>query len=189
VKLPLLLACIFLLLAACAARQRDSFYVLDAQPATAVAPRESFDRQLTLLVTVPSMVDRAEMVVTTSAGVSVVDHHRWAAPLADLITTTLGQDIERRRADIVVLQQSAARAGAHLSKISIEVVQLSARPGDQVSMEVRWRISDAKNGKQSLGREVFSSSVHTPGYAALATALSSCVGSLADRLIQELPAS
>jgi uncharacterized protein len=171
----------------CAARQRDHFYVLDAQPAGARESRAQFDRQVTLRVTVPSLVDRGEMVLTTPNGVTVLEHERWAAPLADLVTTTLSQDIERRRGDVVVLPRSADQPGIPLIKIAIEIDQVTARLGDQVMIEAHWRVTDARTGKVSIGRDAFASSQRPQSYTDMASALSTCVALLADRLVREIP--
>ena len=186
-SLPLAV-CVLFLLNGCVTRQRDHFYVLNAQPAGVRESRSQFDRQVTLRVTVPSLVDRDEMVLTTISGVAVLDHERWAAPLADLVTATLGQDIERRRGDVVVLPRSADQANIPLLRIVIEIDQLTARLGDQVSIETHWRVSDARTGKVTLGRDVLAGPQRPQSYAEVAEALSSCIALLADRLIREIPA-
>jgi uncharacterized lipoprotein YmbA len=175
-------------LCACVARQRDHFYVLDAQPAAAAESRTQFDRQVTLRVTVPSLVDRAEMVLTSRSGVTVLDHERWAAPLADLVTATLGQDIERRRLNAVVLQRSEDQAGIPAIRMAVEIDQITARLGTPVAIETHWRVTDVRTGKVTLGRDVFASAQRPEDYAELAAALSSCIASLADRLVREIPA-
>jgi uncharacterized lipoprotein YmbA len=182
-----LLLCI-LGLCGCVARQRDHFYVLDAQPAAVTESRTQFDRQITLRVTVPSIVDRAEMVLTAQSGVTVLDHERWAAPLADLVTATLGQDIERRHVNAVVLQKSEDQAGIPVVRMAIEIDEMTARLGAPVAIETHWRVTDARTGKVSLGRNYFASSQRPKDYSELASALSSCIASLADRLVQEIPA-
>jgi uncharacterized protein len=186
-SLPLLV-CV-LILAGCVARQREHFYVLDPRPAGARESRSQFGRQVVLSVTVPSLVDRGEMVLATVSGVTVLDHERWAAPLADLVTATLGQDIERRRADVVVLPRSADQAGIPLTRIVLEIDQVTARLGDQVSIETHWRITDARTGKVSIGRDVLSSSQRPQNYADIASALSDCIALLAERLVREIPAA
>jgi uncharacterized protein len=173
----------------CVTRQRDHFYVLDAQPAGARESHAQFDRQVTLRVTVPSLIDRGEMLLTTPAGVTVLDHERWAAPLADLVTTTLGQDIERRRGDVVVLPRSADQPGIPLIRIAIEIDQVTARLGDQVIIESHWRVTDARTGKVSIGRDAFASSQRPSSYREVASALSTCIALLADRLVREIPAA
>jgi uncharacterized lipoprotein YmbA len=183
--LPLLLC--LTLAAGCVARQRDHFYVLDAQPSGTRESRTQFNRQVSLRVTVPSLVDRAEMVLTAGSGVTVLDHERWAAPLSDLVTGALGEDIERRRADVVVLPRSAGQTDIPLVKIAIEIDQISARLGNPVSIETHWRVTDARTGKVSVGRDAFVSTQQPQNYAEVAAAVSSCIGLLADRLVGEIP--
>jgi uncharacterized protein len=181
------LVAFFMLLPGCVSRAPDHLYVLEAQPAGARNSGTEFDRQVTLRVTLPSLVDRAQMVLTTSSGVAVLEHERWAAPLTDLVTTTLGQDLERRRGDAVVVLRNADPSRIPLVAIAVDVVQLTVRLGEQASLEARWRVTDARTDKVELGREVFVSPLRAGTYADVATAVSACVALLADRLVQELP--
>jgi uncharacterized lipoprotein YmbA len=181
------LALCVLLLAGCVTRQRDHFYDLNPLPAAIGTSRSQFDRQVTLRVTMPSIVDRAEMVLATTSGVSVMDHERWAAPLADMVSGTLSQDIERRRSDVVVLPKSADKAGIPLFKIAVEMDQMTARMGDHVSIETHWRFTDVRTGKETLGRDSFVSRQQPQSYADIAAAFSACIALLADRLVTEIP--
>ena len=181
------LACVLALGCGCVSRQRDHFYVLDAQPPGGQDSRTQFDRQINLRVTVPSLVDRGEMVLTANGGVTVLDHERWAAPLADLVTATLGQDIERRRAAVVVLPGNAGRASIPVVSIVVEIDQVTARMGDPVAIETHWRITDARTGKVSIGREEFAGTQRPQSYSEVAGALSACIALLADRLVKEIP--
>jgi uncharacterized protein len=176
-----------LALAGCASRQRDHFYVLDAEPAGSQDSRTQFDRQINLRVTVPSLVDRGEMVLTANGSATVLDHERWAAPLADLVTATLGQDIERRRGNVVVLPGGAGQAGIPVVNIVVEIDQVTAHMGDPVAIETHWRVTDARTGKVSIGREGFSSPQRPQSYSEVAGALSACIALLADRLVGEIP--
>jgi uncharacterized protein len=176
-----------LVMSGCAASHVDHFYVIDAAPGGARESSVAFTRQVTLRVSVPSLVDRAAMVISTPDGVAVLEHERWAAPLSDLITSALARDIERQRSDVVVLPHPFDKAGVPLTAIAIDVDEVRARLGDQVSIEAHWRISDAAGGKVTLGRDVFVSPAHSQSYAAVADGLSAAVGLLADRLIKEIP--
>jgi uncharacterized protein len=182
------LAAFVLLLAGCVTRQRDHFYVLSPLPATIAASAAQFDRQVTLRVTIPSLVDRGEMVIVAAGGVSVMDHERWAAPLADMINSALSQDIERRRTDVVVLPKSADKAGLPLVRISLEIDQVTARLADHLSIETHWRVTDAGTGKETLGRDIFVSPQQPQSYAEIAAAFSACIGLMADRFAREIPA-
>jgi uncharacterized protein len=177
-----------LLLAGCVTRQPDHFYVLDPLPAAVATSRSQFDRQVTLRVTIPSMVDRGEMVIATANGVSVMDHERWAAPLADMVSAALSQDIERRRSDVVVLPKSADKAGIPIFRIAVEIDQVSARLAQQLSIETHWRVTDVRTGKETLGRDSFVSPQPPHNYADIAAAFSACIALLADRLAAEIPA-
>ena len=176
-----------LVLAGCVNRQRDHFYILDPEPAAPRASRTSFDRQITLRITVPSLVDRGEMVITTPQGVAVLDHERWGAPLADLVTSVLSRDIEQRRNDIVVLPRPAAHANITLTTIAIDVDQVIAQLGAPVKIETHWRITDTRNGKVSLGRDTFIGPTPAQSFTEIAVSMSFCVGLLADRLVAEIP--
>jgi uncharacterized lipoprotein YmbA len=185
-SLSLGLCALLLLLAGCVTRQQDRFYVLDPQPAAVAESRSQFDRQVELRVTVPSLVDRGEMVVATPSGVAVMDHERWAAPLADLVAASLSAGLERRRSDVVVLTRSANNAGIPTVRVTVEIDRVTARMGDHLSIETHWRVSDARTGKEKLGRDVFVSQQQPQSYAEVAAALSACIALLADRLAGEL---
>jgi hypothetical protein len=185
-KFKRLSLCAIVILCGCVSRQPDHFYVLDAEPDGPTASRSQFDRQLTLQVTVPSLVDRNEMVISTAEGVAVLDHERWAAPLADLVAAALGQDIERRRNDIVVLPRSADNAGIPLIRVKVEIDRVSARLGEPLMIETHWRVS--QGGKEKVGRDTFISPQQPHDYFGVAAAWSACIASLADRLVVEITA-
>jgi uncharacterized protein len=185
-KSPALIACVLLALVACATSRPDHFHVLDSQPGSVRESGTDFARQVTLRVTVPSVVDRPQMVLTTAGGVEVMDHERWAAPLADLVTTTLGQDIERRRSDVVVLRRSADHPEVPLTRVAVDIDRITVRLGEQVSLEAHWRLTDVRTGKVSIGRGVFASPRPPQSYGAAALELGTCIGLLADALVRDL---
>lgn len=175
--------CLIGLLCACVAHQADHFYILNPQPQTASAARSAPLTQVTLKVALPSLVDRPEMVINTSAeGIAVLEHERWAAPLADLMTQTLARNIEQRRTDMLV----ANHGNDARIKIIVDVVQVTIRRGQRASIEAHWRIIGARGGTDAVGGEVFAAPLGEQDYAAVAQALSQCVGLLADRLVEQL---
>jgi uncharacterized lipoprotein YmbA len=188
-KLPLLLVCFLTVLSGCVSRQRDHFYVLEAHGPGALPSRVGFERQITLRISVPSIVDRPEVVLTTMSGIAVLEHERWAAPLAEMMTTALGQDIEQRRADVVVVTRGSDVNTTPLVTVAVEVVQLTARVGEAAALETRWRITDARSGKSTIGRDSFTSPTRASNYEGIALALSACLDLLAARLVTELPIS
>ncbi len=115
-----------------------------------------------------------------------MDHERWAAPLADLVTASLSEGLERRRSDVVVLPKSADNAGIPIVRVTVEIDRLTARLGDHLSIETHWRVTDARTGKERLGRDVFVSQQQPQSYAEVAAALGACIALLADRLAGEI---
>ena len=179
-------ACFLGLLCACVASRPDHFYILTAQPQSAGEARTTPATQVSLRVTLPSLVDRSEMILNTSAnGVLVLEHERWAAPLADLTTQTLARDLELRRSDMLVAGQNAGRSDAAV-KVTVDLVQMTVHRGERASIEAHWRISDPRTGGDVVGSEVFSAAVAQDDYAALPQALSACLGLLADRLVGQM---
>jgi uncharacterized lipoprotein YmbA len=186
VKSLLTAGCFLSLLCACATSRSDHFYILSAQPQGMSDARTTPATQVWLRVTLPSLVDRSEMVLNTSTnGVMVLEHERWAAPLADLATQTLARDLERRRSDLLVAGQSAIHGEAPV-KVTVDLVQMTVRSGGQASIEAHWRILDPRTGADRVGSEMFKAPLAQDGYAAVPQALSECLGLLADRLVGQL---
>jgi uncharacterized lipoprotein YmbA len=176
------------LLCACATVRPDHFYILTSQPQGAIDARTAPATQVILRVTLPSLVDRSEMVLNTTAdGITVLEHERWAAPLTDLVAQTLAEDIERRRADLLVSPQGVSHPREAAIKVMIDTVQVTVRRGKQASIDVHWRILDTLTGRDVIGGDVFNAPLGEESYAAVARALSDCLGLLADRLIAQLP--
>jgi uncharacterized lipoprotein YmbA len=130
------------------------------------------------------------MVLNTSAdGVMVLEHERWAAPLSDLVTQVLAEDMERRRRDLLVAGPSGSHSGTAAVKVMVDIGQLTARRGGRVSISAHWRVVDARAGREAAGGEEFSAPLSLDGYAGLAPALSECLALLADRLVTQTPHS
>jgi uncharacterized protein len=187
VKSPWTPACILLLLGACASTP-DHFYVLSALPQDTRDARPPPALQATLKVTLPAPADRTEIVLNASGGrVVILEHERWAAPLADLTTQTLARDIERRRTDTLIFTHDmGAPKGADV-RIAVDVVQMTLRQGGEARIEAQWRISDLRSGKAVVGGGNFSAPLADGDYAAIARSLSECLGLLADRLVEQMP--
>jgi uncharacterized lipoprotein YmbA len=184
---PLLAATGTLILLSACASHPDHFYVLSTQPAGAGETRTSPVALAALKVTLPSVVDRPEMVLNTSANdVIVQEHERWAASLSDLVTQTLARDLERRRSDLLVADPSVTHSSGSVLKINVDVVQLTVHKGRQASIEAHWRILDPRTDKESVGSDVLTAPLGQNDYAAVAQALSQCLGQLADRLVAAL---
>jgi uncharacterized protein len=166
--------------------QPDHFYTLSTLPDTtraAVTPTI----HVRLQVTIPSMVDRNEMVLHTSQnGIVILDHERWAAPLADQVSQTLARDIEGRRSDVFVGDRGFDRTASPPVTLKVDIVRMSAQRGGRASIEAHWRIIDSNAGVDELGSGAFEAAITGDGYAAVAQAYSQTLGDLAGRLAEEV---
>jgi uncharacterized lipoprotein YmbA len=176
-------------LAACASIHADRFYALEPKPAGTATLPPAGAAAVSLKVTVPSLVDRNELVLRQGSGVTVLEHERWAAPLADQIVIVLGQDLEQRRPELMISSRHPSQAGGPMIALSADIVEISATRGGAVSMEVRWRIERAGSPAGISGRERFRQAASGNDYAQVVHAISDCVAQLADRLVQQLPQS
>jgi uncharacterized lipoprotein YmbA len=173
------------LLAGCAISRPDHFHALSSTAAARLEPRTNFSIQVNLRVSLPLMVDRSELVVSRPGGVSILEHERWAAPLADQFAGVLGQDIEARRQDVLVTSRAIAQPGAPAMSISVDVAQLALQEHVGSRMEVRWRTQRGSEVVQS--RETFVAPEGDSGYDGLVQSLNTCIGMLAERLSAQLP--
>ncbi len=181
-----LLAAAVVLESACAVAP-DHFYTLDTSPGGA-APPSARMTHVRLDVTVPSMVDRSEMVLNTSAtGISILEHERWAAPLSDEVAQTLAADIERRRGDLLIGDARFDQPSMPPVSIKVDIVAMTAHRGGAVSIVAHWRIVDAAAGLDRLASDGFTAPIDGDGFAALAQAYSQVLGALAEKLAAAVP--
>jgi uncharacterized lipoprotein YmbA len=186
---------VLLFLTGCAAIHPDRFYALEPEPAGTTAAPPGAATAVSLKVSVPSLVDRNELVLRNGSGITVLEHERWAAPLADQVAVVLGQNIEQRRPDLMISSRRLSQPGGATIAVSADIVELSASRGGGVSMEVRWRIdrlgnTQALDNTQAIaGREIFRQPASANDYAQVVRAVSDCIARLADRLAQQLPAT
>lgn len=174
-----------LLAAGCVSSHPDRFYALDAARTEQLPARSKFAMQVNLRVSLPLIVNRNEIVLSSPNGVIILEHERWAAPLSEQFNSVLGQDIEARRQGVLIASRSIAEPEGPMTSIAVDVVQLSLQKAVGAKVEVRWRVQRGSDVTQ--GREIFASATSGEGYGGLVQSLDSCIGSLADRLVAQLP--
>lgn len=169
-------------LAACASAP-DHFYTLSVLPDSGRAVLASPTVHVLLSVDVPALVDRPEMVISTSGnGIEVLEHQRWAVSLSDLVFQTLARDIEKRRGDLLIADRGFDQGTTPPVRIKVDMVRLTAQRAGQVGMEAHWRIVDESAGVDAIGGDVFAAPVDGAGYDSIARAYSQVLSELAGRL-------
>jgi hypothetical protein len=173
--------------AGCVSNHPDHFYVLEPVPRTQGVSRTSFATQTAVRVTLPSLVDRNAWVLRGGSGVVVLEHERWAAPLAEQVATVLGQDLEQRRPDLLITSRQVVQPGVPTLAVAVDIVELSLGVGAGASLEARWRVASTAPDRVVSGRDTFRHAASGDTYPAIAQALSACIAQMAERLIQEFP--
>lgn len=137
------LAGTMLLLAACGHSPGTQFYLLGVVRAS--APTGHFVGSPVQLraVHIPAVLDRVELVSALPGGRLQIDQFRqWGAPMADMIRSTLSQDLaERLPAGMVVPAQSPAPPGSR--GIVVDVLEFQPEADGSVVLSAAWTLLGA----------------------------------------------
>jgi uncharacterized lipoprotein YmbA len=186
----------FGLAAGCSTPPPSRFYTLAA---TATSTSTSTSQPSTLViavgpVTVPSVVDRPEFVVSTGPNeVRLDDFNRWASPLQDGVSRAIAENLVAILGTPRVVRFPQTLATEPDYRVAIEVRTFESTPGKSAALDAVWTVRRAKDGKTQTGRTSARETVTEAGYDALAAAHSRAVAQLsqdiasATRLLQSAP--
>jgi uncharacterized lipoprotein YmbA len=162
--------------AGCASTPASRFYTLSA--ATAPTATSSDLSVIVGPVSVPAVVDRPEIVVSTGPNqVRLDEFNRWAAPLQNSIARVVAENlVVMLGAPRVTLSQSLGADADY--RAAIEVQRFESAPGEAATLDAVWTVSRAKDGKSQTGRTTVREAASDKGYDALAAAHSRAVARL-----------
>ncbi|MEP7296347.1 MAG: PqiC family protein [Burkholderiales bacterium] len=130
-------------------------------------------------VTVPAVVDRPEMVVSTGANqVMLDDTHRWASPLPDNLARVMAEDLALMLGSPRVIQFGQALAPQTDYRVAVDFRSFDSMLGSYASVDAIWTIHRTKDRKLQAGHTAVRESVADPSYQALAGAHSRAVAKL-----------
>lgn len=157
-----------LLLAGCSSTPTDQFYTLSGGAAT-VVPSAAASAPLFFEmrpVTIPAQVRRPQLMVSGDGGkIELIEHHRWAGPLADEITTGLSLGIAAELGGVDVYRNPAP-AGSTLYRIGANIQRFESKDGSYALIDAVWNVRKVDGGAVQTCRSVFQENVG-PGYEAL----------------------
>jgi uncharacterized protein len=179
--------CAVIILAAGCASTPSRFYTLSAAPSPAAT--SSALSVVVGPVSVPAVVDRPEIVVTTGPNqVRVEEFNRWAAPLQDNLSRVIAENLVALLGTPRVtlsLQTSSADAGY---RAVIEVQSFESTPGEAARLDAVWTVRRIKDGRTETGRTTVREAVQEKGYDALAAAHSRAVARLSQDIADAVQA-
>ncbi|MFW6335869.1 MAG: PqiC family protein [Phycisphaeraceae bacterium] len=169
-----------------------TFLTLDAMPPTSAPPEAIATAIAVGEVTLPPEVDRRSVVIRRgSSGVEVDPTLRWAAPLDELVRTTLRDNLtDRLPADSVLgPSQPLDATGGKVLTVVFETFSVDAEGGAE--LVATWRLLNRAGESLMTRKEQFKIRSKNQTPQDMASAVSQALGMLADRIAQELaePAS
>jgi hypothetical protein len=157
------------LAAGCASSPPTRFYTLSAT-ASPVAAASTLSIAVGP-VSVPTIVDREEIVVSKSANEVYLDElHRWAAPLSEALARAVADNLVALLGTprVSLFPQKAAADATY--RVSIEVQRFESMPGTSVRLDATWTVRQMAEGKSRTGRTDVTEASTGAGYDAVAAA-------------------
>ena len=161
----------------CGTTPPSRFYTLSAT--TAPAATSSNLSVAVGPVSVPAVVDRPQIVVSTSANqVGIDEFNRWASPLQNNISRVVADNlVALLGTPRVTLVPQTLSADADY-RAAIEVQSFESAPGEAAKLDAVWTVRRMKDGKTETGRTTAREVVQEKGYDVLAAAHSRAVARL-----------
>ena len=104
-------------------------------------------------VSVPAVVDRPQIVVTTGPNqVRPEEFNRWASPLQNNISRVVAENLVALLGTPRVILFSQTLGGDADYRAAIEVQRFESAPGEAATLDAVWTVSRAKDGKSQTGR-------------------------------------
>src|SRR5262245_24626360 len=174
---PIAAASVFVILVGACASPSSRFYTLSAGAAPATTPSN-----LSVAVgpvSIPAIVDRPQIVVTTGPNqVRVEEFNRWAAPLQNGIARVVAENLVAMLGTPRVTLSSQVLSSEADYRAAIEVQSFESAPGEAAILDAVWTVRRAKDGKAQPGRTTVREPVQEKGYDALAAAHSRALARL-----------
>ena len=157
------------LAAGCASTPASRFYTLSA--ANAPAATSSNLSMVVGPVSVPAVVDRPQIVVTTGPNqVRPEEFNRWASPLQNNISRVVAENLVAILGTprVILFSQTLGMDADY--RAAIEVQRFESAPGDAATLDAVWTVRRTKDGKSQTGRTTVREVASDKGYDALAAA-------------------
>jgi uncharacterized lipoprotein YmbA len=153
------------------------FYTLSTTPAPAGTP-VAYSVAVGP-VTIPSVIDRPQIVVSTSPNqVQLDEFNRWASPLQSNIARVVADNLASilGTARVSLFPQTMSASADY--RVAIQVQRFDTAPGDAASLEALWTVTRAKDGTAQTGRTSVRESSPSGGYDGVAAAHSRALARL-----------
>jgi len=163
-----------------------NFYTLSATAAPGPAPSKL--GVAVGPVSVPSTIDRPQIVVSTGANqVAIDDFNRWASPVQDNLVRVVAENLVAILGTPRVTLYPTLAADVDF-RVQIEVRNFESAPGKYASLDAVWTVRRTKDGKSETGRTSVREPISESGYDALVAAHSRGVARLSQDIADAIRA-
>jgi uncharacterized protein len=138
-------------------------------------------------VSVPAMVDRPEIVVTTGPNeVRLDEFNRWASPLQDNLSRVVAENLAAILGTprVSLFPQTLNTATDY--RVGIEVQRFESTPNKAAVLDAVWTVLRSKDGKSQTGRTEVTEKVQSTNYDELAAAHSRAVARLSQDIAEAI---
>jgi uncharacterized lipoprotein YmbA len=176
-------------LAGCASSPTPRFYILSApeQPAAKAAYSVAVGP-----VTVPEIVDRAQLVLRTSANeVTIAEQTRWAQSLKSEIPRVIAANLAQSLGDAYVSAYPQGTGSEADYRVVVDIQRFESALGDAATVEALWAVSatTGKSGAPRSGRSLVREPVQGRDYDALVAAHSRALASISRDIAEAVRAA
>ncbi len=177
--------CFFLM--GCGSTPQPRLYALSAAPAPAVA---TSDLSVSVgPVSVPAVVDRPQIVVSTGANQVRLDElNRWAAPLQDNLSEVIAANVLGILGTPRVSAFPKVLGADAQYRVAVELLRFESLPGASALLDATWTVRRTKDRMVRTGRTSVREAVQDGSYDALVAAHSRAAGRLSEDIADAIRA-
>lgn len=141
-------------------------------------------------VTLPSLLDRAEMVTRKGQyGIEIADFHKWANGLADNITRVISSELNQRLKTNRAVASPWLAYIKHDYQIRVQIDRLDGELGGEMVMSGVWSLFNAKGRKELLQEAfLFKTTAKGKDYNDMAAAFSNLTTQLSTKMANTIKA-
>lgn len=167
---------LLLALGGCASSPPERFYTLGAglsgtSGASAAAAATASYSVAVGPVTIPAVVDRPQIVLTTGPNrVTLAEQSRWAEPLKESIPRLMADDLGQLLQDARITAYPQTSISDPDFRVLVDVQRFDSEQGEAATIDVLWSIRGKKNGTQRAGRTFRREPANGADYEALVAA-------------------
>ncbi len=169
------LICAIIILNACSFRSPQSqFYVMNSTGLDSLSEKKM--SVAVARVKVPDMLDKSQMVVydKDSSEVQILEFHRWAEVLPDMIQATVTNDLIAYLPNAYV-QRTYFDSDTVQYSVNIEINRIEAYKGGDVILSAWWYISNSKGRVVKREQRTYTAPTQNSSMSALVDAQAAAI--------------